>query len=154
MTHFFCKKERVWGAEGFSVFLVPGIEVLVVANLLPESKSIYSSASTSAGPAVSGDAACSLVHRAEPASDRWAQAVVDLQEQQDQWWVLRYKASVSLISARTEGSSAWCHKIPGGVIATPTSRGGKRGGILDLKVRGRQRVKVRQIHEIWMPSSA
>lgn len=56
--------------DGFSVFLVPGIEMLAVANLLPESKGIYSSMSTSAGPAVSGATARSLAHRAEPASDR------------------------------------------------------------------------------------
>jgi len=47
--------------DGFSFFLVPGIEVLVVANLLPESKGIYSSMSTSAGPAVSGAAALPTV---------------------------------------------------------------------------------------------
>lgn len=43
----------------------------------------------------------------------------------DPWWVLRYKVSVSLISTRTARSSAWCYKIPAGVIATPTSRGKK-----------------------------
>lgn len=81
---FSCKTERIWGVDGFSVFLV----VLVVANLLPESNSIYSSASTSAGPAVPGPAALPAVQSWHPAGD--------LQEQQGQWWALRYKASVSL----------------------------------------------------------
>lgn len=73
--------QSIWGVDGFCFFLVPGIEVLALAKLLPESKGIYSSTSTPAGPALSGVAACSLDHHAESASDRWVWAVVDLQVQ-------------------------------------------------------------------------
>lgn len=54
VTRFSCKKERIWGSDGFSFFPVGGIEVLAVANLSPESKGIYSSTSTLSGPAASG----------------------------------------------------------------------------------------------------
>lgn len=51
------QKRKGMGCGWFSVFLVPGLEVLAVANLLPESIGVYSSTSTLAGPAMPGAAA-------------------------------------------------------------------------------------------------
>lgn len=58
----------VW--VGFhEAFLVPGMEVLVIANLFPENKGIYSSVSTLAGPAVCRAAALPAVQNQRPTEE-------------------------------------------------------------------------------------